>query len=71
VTSIASTRVHRLLKGYRGSPEADIPAVENLLLRLAALAEAVPQIAEIDLNPAIVHPKGEGLTLIDARVRIA
>jgi acetyl coenzyme A synthetase (ADP forming)-like protein len=68
---IASTRVHRLLKGYRGSPEADIAAVENLLLRLAALAESLPQIAEIDLNPAIVHPKGEGLTLIDARVRIA
>jgi acetyl coenzyme A synthetase (ADP forming)-like protein len=68
---IGSTRVDRLLKGYRGSAEADIPAVEDLLLRLAALAEAVPQIAEIDLNPVIVHPKGEGLTMIDARIRLA
>jgi acetyl coenzyme A synthetase (ADP forming)-like protein len=67
---IRSTRVHRLLKGYRGSAESDIEAVEKLLLQLGALAEAVPQIAEIDLNPVIVHPKGEGLTLIDARVRL-
>jgi len=68
---IRSTRAFRLLKGYRGSPEADISAVEDLLLRLGALAEAVPQIAEIDLNPVIVHPKGEGITLIDARVRLS
>ncbi|NUO83780.1 acetate--CoA ligase family protein, partial [candidate division KSB1 bacterium] len=46
---ILSTRAHRLLKGYRGAPEADIASVEDLLLRLGALAEAVPQIAEIDL----------------------
>ncbi|HWQ32006.1 MAG TPA: GNAT family N-acetyltransferase [Blastocatellia bacterium] len=68
---IRETRAHRLLKGYRGSPPADVAAVEQLLLRLAALAEAVPQIAEIDLNPVLVHPEGEGLTLIDARVRLA
>ncbi|HQR36688.1 MAG TPA: GNAT family N-acetyltransferase [Blastocatellia bacterium] len=67
---IVSTRAHRMLKGYRGAPEADIPAVEDLLLRLGALAEAVPQIAEIDLNPVIVHPHGEGLTMIDARIRL-
>jgi acetyl coenzyme A synthetase (ADP forming)-like protein len=68
---VRSTRAHRLLKGYRGSPEADIEAVERLLLQLGALAEAAPQIAEVDLNPVIVHPKGEGLTMIDARVRLA
>lgn len=68
---IRSTRSFRLLKGYRGSPEADIAAVEDLLLRLGALAEAVPQIAEIDLNPVIVHPKGDGITMIDARVRLS
>ncbi|MBL8188802.1 MAG: GNAT family N-acetyltransferase [Acidobacteria bacterium] len=68
---ILSTRAHRLLKGYRGAPEADIASVEDLLLRLGALAEAVPQIAEIDLNPVIVHPRGEGLTMIDARIRLS
>ena len=67
---IADTRASQLLKGYRGSPEADLAAVENLLLQLGSLAEAVPEISEIDLNPVIVHPKGEGLTMIDARVRL-
>lgn len=67
---IASTRASQLLKGYRGSPEADLKAVEQLLLRLGALVEKVPEIAEIDLNPVIVHPRGEGITMIDARVRL-
>jgi acetyl coenzyme A synthetase (ADP forming)-like protein len=67
---IRSTRAYRLLEGYRGSLPADIPAVEKLLLQLGALAEAVPQIAEVDLNPVIVHPAGVGITLIDARVRL-
>lgn len=68
---IASTRASQLLKGYRGSPEGDVQAVEQLLMRLGSLVEKVPEIAEIDLNPVIVHPRGEGITMIDARVRLA
>ncbi|MGH9939779.1 MAG: GNAT family N-acetyltransferase [Blastocatellia bacterium] len=68
---IEETRVSRLLKGYRGSPPADVAALERLLLALGALAEAAPRIAEIDLNPVIVHPNGEGISLIDARVRLS
>ena len=67
---IQSTRAERLLRGYRGSPAADVPAVEKLLLQLGALCEAAPRISEIDLNPVIVHPAGEGMSLIDARVRL-
>lgn len=68
---IEETRVSRLLKGYRGSPPADVAALERLLLALGTLAEAAPRIAEIDLNPALVHPNGEGISLIDARVRLS
>ncbi|HKC84700.1 MAG TPA: acetate--CoA ligase family protein, partial [Blastocatellia bacterium] len=68
---IEETRVWRLLQGYRGAPPADITALERLLLALGALAEAAPRIAEIDLNPVIVHPNGEGISLIDARVRLS
>jgi acetyl coenzyme A synthetase (ADP forming)-like protein len=68
---IEETRVSKLLRGYRGSPPADVAALERLLLALGALAEAAPRIAEIDLNPAIVHPDGEGVSLIDARVRLS
>ena len=68
---IRGTRAGKLLKGYRGSPPSDIAALEELLLQLAALADMVPRIVEIDLNPVIVHPVGEGITLVDARVRLS
>jgi len=68
---IEETRVSRLLRGYRGSPPSDVEALERLLLALGALAETAPRIVEIDLNPAIVHPNGEGISLIDARVRLS
>ncbi len=67
---IRETRAARLLQGYRGMPAADVAALEHNLLQLGALAEAAPRIAEIDLNPVIVHPAGHGISLIDARVRL-
>ena len=68
---IRETHADRLLRGYRGSAPADVAAVERLLLALGALAEAVPRIAEIDLNPVVVHDAGQGLSLIDARLRLS
>ena len=67
---IHSTKAGKLLEGYRGAPALDIQAVEQLLLRLGAIADLEPRIAEIDLNPVLVHPNGEGISLVDARVRI-
>jgi hypothetical protein len=43
----------------------------DLLLALGALAEAAPRVAEVDLNPVIVHQEGAGVSLIDARVRLS
>ena len=40
-----------LLDGYRGAPRADVAALEDLLLRVGALVEAHPQVAELDLDP--------------------
>lgn len=68
---IRETRVHRLLQGFRGSAQADVAALERLLLALGGLAEAAPRVAEVDLNPVIVHQVGEGVSLIDARVRLS
>jgi acetyltransferase len=68
---IRETRAHRLLQGFRGSAKADVAAVERLLLALGALAEAAPRIAEVDLNPVIVHEEGADVSLIDARVRLS
>jgi acyl-CoA synthetase (NDP forming) len=58
-----------LLNGYRGAPPCDTAAVEDVLMRLAALAEAHPQVAEIECNPLVVSPTGA--VAVDARVRVS
>jgi acetate---CoA ligase (ADP-forming) len=62
-------RTFPLLDGYRGSPHADLAAVEDVVLRMSALAAAHPEIAELDCNPVIAGP--DGALVVDARVRIA
>jgi acyl-CoA synthetase (NDP forming) len=57
-----------LLDGYRGAPKADVPALEDVLLRVSAMVDALPQIAEMDLNPLIVHTNGA--VVVDARIRL-
>ena len=60
-----------LLTGYRGRPEADIPALRDVLLRMSCLAERVPEIAELDLNPVIALAPGAGCRVVDARIKVA
>ncbi|WP_439621738.1 bifunctional acetate--CoA ligase family protein/GNAT family N-acetyltransferase [Gemmata sp.] len=67
---VRGIRGFRLLEGYRGHPPADVAALEEALLRLSRLAEEVPEIAEIDLNPIFAFPPGEGCRVADARVRV-
>ncbi|HTN13751.1 MAG TPA: acetate--CoA ligase family protein [Sphingomonadaceae bacterium] len=55
-----------LLKGYRGSPELDVPALARLIVEIGRVMEGNPAIREIDLNPVIVHPKGQGVVALDA-----
>ncbi|HEY8058470.1 MAG TPA: acetate--CoA ligase family protein, partial [Acidimicrobiales bacterium] len=66
---VRSLRSSPLLFGYRGAPRADIAGLEDLLQRVARLAGAVPEIAELDLNPVIVAPSGT--IVVDARIRVA
>jgi len=65
---VRSLRTYPLLDGYRGAPKADVGALEDVLLRVSALVEAHPEIAEMDLNPLIV--RAEGTTAVDARIRL-
>ena len=64
-----SLRGARLLTGYRGGIAADTSAVENLLLRLGRLAEDVPEVAELDLNPVLAGPAG--VLAVDVKLRLA
>jgi acetyl coenzyme A synthetase (ADP forming)-like protein len=60
----------KLLEGYRSYPAGDIPAVEEVILRVSALADAIPEIREMDLNPVMVLAPGEGAKAVDARIRV-
>jgi acyl-CoA synthetase (NDP forming)/GNAT superfamily N-acetyltransferase len=64
-----SLRAARLLTGYRGGPAVDTNAVENLLLRLGRLAEDLPEVAELDLNPVLASP--DGVVAVDVKLRLA
>ena len=55
-----------LLTGYRGQPAVDLAALERTLLQVSALAEAYPEIKELDLNPVFAYP--DGCLAVDARV---
>jgi acyl-CoA synthetase (NDP forming) len=57
-----------MLVGYRGSSACNVAAVEDVLLRIAALVEDHPCIAELDCNPVIATPAGA--IVLDARIRL-
>ena len=58
----------RLVRGFRGAPEANADALVDLVVRLARLADDLPEVAELDLNPVLARP--DGCCAVDARVRV-
>jgi acyl-CoA synthetase (NDP forming) len=66
---ICGIRGFPLLQGYRGHPAADIDALRDVLMRLSCLADEVPEIAELDLNPVMALAPGRGCSIVDARIR--
>ena len=65
---VRSLKTFPLLEGYRGAPRADVGALTDVLLRVSALVEAHAEIAEMDLNPLVVSPRGA--VAVDARIRL-
>jgi acyl-CoA synthetase (NDP forming) len=58
-----------LLESYRGGTSCDVAALEDVLLRINALAEDHPNIAELDCN--LVMVSASGAVVVDARVKVA
>jgi acetyl coenzyme A synthetase (ADP forming)-like protein len=65
---IRELKTYPLLTGFRGSVPCDVTALEDGLLRVSAMVEDLPQIAELDCNPFVVHETGA--TILDARIRV-
>jgi acetyl coenzyme A synthetase (ADP forming)-like protein len=66
---VRSLRASPLLFGYRGAPPVAVATLEEILQRVARLAERVAEIGELDLNPVIVSDAGA--VAVDCRVRVA
>jgi len=67
-SEIAKLRGAKLLDGARGAPPADVAALAAIVAKLAALMRASPDLIEIDLNPVMVYPRGQGACALDALV---
>ena len=65
---LRSLRSYRLLTGYRQSPPLDVAAFAELLHRVSAMVEDIPEIAELDLNPVFVRQ--HGAVAADVRIRL-
>jgi acyl-CoA synthetase (NDP forming) len=66
---IGSIRAAPLLRGHRGQPAADTGALTDILLRVSQLADDLPHVAELDLNPVIARP--DGAFAVDVRIRVS
>jgi acyl-CoA synthetase (NDP forming) len=65
---IRSIKAYRVLQGIRGRPPADIKAAKLCILRLSEMVSNHPEIAELDINPLILYPEGQGCVVADARI---
>lgn len=67
-TMIRNLRSAPLLYGYRGSEPVDVDALQDVIVRLAAMKDDLPEIAELDLEPVSVH--ANGFTALSARAKV-
>ena len=68
---IREIRSFPLLRGVRGEKPSDLTAIVDALCRLSQLCVDFPEILEMDVNPLLVKPEGEGAVAIDARLGLA
>jgi len=66
---LAELKAAPLLNGFRGAAKADIAALSQLIAQVSVLAAQLRNdVAEIEINPVLVHPIGHGVTIVDALV---
>jgi acetyltransferase len=67
---VREIRSFKVLDGFRGTAPSDLDAIVDCLLRLSAMVCNHPEISELDINPLIVHAKGQGCAVADSRIML-
>ncbi|HEX8755736.1 MAG TPA: acetate--CoA ligase family protein [Steroidobacteraceae bacterium] len=70
IAELCRLKCSALLRGYRGSPVLDLDALADLIVRVGQLLCDQPSIREIDLNPVIAYPAGQGVIALDALILV-
>jgi acyl-CoA synthetase (NDP forming) len=70
IAALRTLRMAPLLDGFRGAPKMDVGAVADIVAALGAVVAATPAIREVDLNPVIVYPEGQGAIALDALITL-
>ena len=68
---LGALRCAALFRGFRGSPPLDVEAAARIVYALGEVARCYPNIEEIDINPVVVYPKGQGALALDALISVA
>jgi acyl-CoA synthetase (NDP forming) len=66
--ALRKLRSAKLLDGVRGAPPSDVEAVAQTVMAIGRLMRTIPELIEIDINPLMVHAKGQGATALDALI---
>ena len=69
-----------MIRGVRGfcaarratgtKPRADVDALRDVLLKVSSLGAYIPELAELEFNPVMAMPAGQGYQIVDARARL-
>jgi acetyltransferase len=65
---IRSIKGYKLLKGFRGRPKTELDTLEKSLVALSDMVIDHPEIMELDINPLLVYPEGQGVMVADCRM---
>jgi acetyltransferase len=67
---LGEIRAYTLLRGVRGEKPSDMEAVADTLVRVSQLVTDIPDIVELDINPLLVFPAGQGVLALDIRMAL-
>jgi acyl-CoA synthetase (NDP forming) len=65
---ILNLRCSPIFQGFRGAPKLDVSAVASVIAAIGSLMRFAPHILEIDINPLVVYPDGQGAAALDALI---